>query len=52
MRLGAVVVGYSWSWHLPSGEQWLGIGWALCRGGGGGGHCNLPIEAPPSPPLC
>ena len=23
-------------WHLPSGGQWLGIGWAPWRGGGGG----------------
>ena len=50
-RLGAVTVGYCChsAWHLPSGGQWLGIGWApwrgatsppsnsSLRGGGGGG---------------
>ena len=37
--MGAVTVGYKChsSWHLVSGRQWLGIGWAPWRGGGGGG---------------
>ena len=38
-RLGAVTVGYK-SWHLASERQWLGIGWALWRGGA------------PAPPKC
>ena len=49
-RLGAVSVGYKCHsrWHLPSGRQWLGIGWAPWRvrgwgvkQGGGGGRGGL-----------
>ena len=34
--MGAVAVGYKChcSWHLPSGRQWLGAGWAPWRGCG------------------
>ena len=42
-RLRAVTVGYKChlGWHSASGGQWLGIGWAPWRGGGG--------TSPPSP---
>ena len=44
-RLGAVTVGFKChcSWHLPPGKQWLGIGWAPWRGGGG---TSLPLMHP------
>ena len=44
--MGAVTVGYKCHGrrHLASGGQWLGIGWALWRGGGGG--------TPPPPFQC
>ena len=57
-RLGAVTVGCKrrCSWHLASGGQWLGIGWAPWRGGGGAPplptHPCLPrLQAPPPPLL-
>ena len=45
-RLGAVTVGYKCrgSWRLPSGGQWLGIGWAPWRGGWGGYLPPLPMH--------
>ena len=44
-RLGAVPVGYKChcGWHLASGRQWLGMGWALWKWGG------LPLPRYPWP---
>ena len=48
--LGAVTVGYKsrGGWHLPPVGQWLGIGRAPCRGGGG---VPRPLPMPPPPPV-
>ena len=51
--LRAVTVGYKChgSWHLASGRQWLGIGWAPCRGWGTPppppSNASLPTPPPP-----
>ena len=54
--MDAVTVGYEcrWRWPLPSGGQWLGIGWAPGGGGGGVGtsppsNASLPWALPQSP---
>ena len=43
--MGAVTVGFKCqcSWRLPSGRQYMGIGWASWGGGGG----NPPFERIP-----
>ena len=49
--MGAVAFGYKshGAWHLPSGGQWLGIGWGPAKGGGGGG-APPPVYLSPSCP--
>ena len=48
-----VTVGYQChrSWHLPSGRQWLGIGWAPCKKAGGAAPPRFQCTAhcPPAP---
>ena len=50
----AVGGGHCWlqmpGWHLPSGRQWLGMGWAPWGGGGGRGGTPSNVSLPPPPP--
>ena len=44
--MGAVTVGYKChrAWYLPSGGQWLGIGWTPRRGGSPPSNASLPFN--------